>query len=488
MQPVRFVVSVLLLALGCGSAADGDAREAEIASVMSRADMPLIRARPRLVAGKYERMAGELIAFYRGEVPVFLHDFRDKGGPLSRSRFAMDAPLVLGTCDPHLENFGLLLASDGSLGLEPNDFDAADLVPYLYEVRRFIVSLVVAAYGSNTDDAGAHQVAVDARRAIARAGAVAYATTIRDLASGASRERVSSPPPADPILADLFKRAVRDTSARAELDNTVLSGNQRTLKRGVLDPTAPENTYADLPNVAVRALPQALADYRRSLVAPPPPEYFTILDAVREFGSGVASWPRVRLIVLVRGPSDAPADDVMLEVKEEADSPVSGWYPPGVHFDSIQARITSTSRAIWARPDAAPLWGTTGWLGFPVQVRLEATGQKTLRVSRLLGDRGTVAALTTLAADLGALLARVHAAPSRVSSTPAAAVWARIGADPEGFADEQADVATVYGDQVVVDFGLFQKALVTLGPNLGLPLDAPDAPPADLAAVYGDPP
>ena len=51
MQPVRFVVSVLLLALGCGSAADGDAREAEIASVMSRADMPLIRARPRLVAG-----------------------------------------------------------------------------------------------------------------------------------------------------------------------------------------------------------------------------------------------------------------------------------------------------------------------------------------------------------------------------------------------------------------------------------------------------
>jgi hypothetical protein len=123
-----------------------------------------------------------------------------------------------------------------------------------------------------------------------------------------------------------------------------------------------------------------------------------------------------------------------------------------------------------------------------VQIRLEATGQKTLRVSRLVGDRGTVAALTTLAANLGAALARVHAAPSPVSSAPAAAVWARVGADPEGFADEQADVALAYGDQVVVDFALFQKALVVLGPTLGVPVEANDAPPADLAAVYGDPP
>jgi uncharacterized protein (DUF2252 family) len=476
------------LAFACGGGPDDNAREAEIASVLSRADIALIRARPKLVAGKYRLMTTELISFYRGNVPLFLHDFRDKGGPLSRSRFAMDAPLVLGTCDPHIENFGLLLAPDGSLGLEPNDFDAADFVPYLYEVRRWIVSLVVAAHASNPSDSAAHQLAVDARRAIARAGAVAYANTIRDLANGAPRTRLDAPPANDPIMADLWKRAIRDTTDRAELVNTTVTNGVRVLKRGVLDPADPTNTYADLPNFAVKALPQTLAQYRQSLIAPPPPEYFTVLDAVREFGSGVASWPRVRLIVLVRGPSDDVADDVMLEVKEESDSPVSGWYPPGLYFDTIQSRITNTSRAMWSRPDAAPLWGASEWLGFPVQVRLEATGQKTIRASRLIDDRGTVAALTTLATDLGSLLARVHSAPSKASSAPAAAIWARIGSDPDGFADEQADAATDYGDQVTVDFALFSAALKALGPTLGVELDASDAPPADLAAVYGDPP
>lgn len=53
------------------------------------------------------------------------------------------------------------------------------------------------------------------------------------------------------------------------------------------------------------------------MIAPPPPSFFQIEDAARELGSGVASFPRVRVLVLVRGPTASPDDDVILpEIKE----------------------------------------------------------------------------------------------------------------------------------------------------------------------------
>ena len=482
------VTWIALGLLGACASSEVSPREATVASAMTRADHALIDARPVLVAGKYARMTEDVIGYYRGSVPVFAHDFKEAGGPLSRSRFALDAPLVLGTGDPHLENFGVLAAADGTLGLEPNDFDTADYYPYLFELRRMLASLVVAAHGANSDDPSARQATVDRRREIARTAAVAYASSMKAYAEGAARQPVVDAGTST-ILADLWKRGKRDLAARQELaDVTVLSGGVRTLKRGVLDPASPLNTYADLPASPRAALPEVLAEYRRSLVAPPAPEFFTVLDSVREFGSGVASWPRVRAIVLVRGPRDDPADDMLLEVKEEADPPSAGWTPPGVHFDTIQSRVTSVARRIWARPDAAPLWGASTWMGLPVQVRAELTGQKTLRVSRLVGDRGTPEALASLGQVLGSLLARVHATPSPVSSQPAVSIWARLASDPAYFADEQADAALAYGDQAAADAAGFSHSLSVLGPLLGSVVEASDSPPPDLAALYGAPP
>jgi len=191
-------------------------------------------------------------------------------------------------------------------------------------------------------------------------------------------------------------------------------------------------------------------------------------------------------MVLVRGPSDDPSDDVVLEVKEEADSGAVS-YPPYVHFDSVQKRVTEASRAIWGGADRSPLWGASTWVGFPVQVRLETDGQKGVKTKRFVQDRGTPAALTALAVDLGALLARVHATPSRVTSAPAVAIAARIASDPDGFADEQADVAVSYGDRSVADQAHFAHALDVLGPRLGIPFEDSDAPSPDLAALYASP-
>jgi uncharacterized protein (DUF2252 family) len=493
MSRLRSLALVGIAAPMLGGCAEGldDAREAEIVSALVRADEALIRSRPALVAGKYALMARDPYSYYRGTLPVYRHDWERGAYGLAGSAFAMGvsrgSPLALG--DPHPENFGVLLGDDGSPALEPNDFDSADRAPYLWDLRRLVAGVSLAARLSNADDPAARALTAAASRQVARAAAKAYAETLVALARGALRERLTDPGPDEPVLADVFKRSKKNAAARSELaDLTTLEGPARRLRRGVLSADDPGNRYEELPDFARSALPATLDAYRRTLLDPPSAAFFTVLDAARELGSGVASWPRVRVVILVRGPTDDPGDDVLLELKELSDARLLPLPGPDVAFDSNQARVAHTTHAAWFSPRSAPLWGTSSWLGLPVQVRLESEGQKTVRVSRLVGARGTAAAIGQLAGSQGRLLARVHAAPLLVGEAPAAAIAAAIGADLDAFADEQAAVGDAYAARVLADQALFGKALSTLGPRLGVPVDAADTPPPELAALFGAPP
>jgi len=479
-----FHLACLGLALSfaaCGGVQQArDARRAEIVSAIVRADEPLIRSRPRLVAGKYARMAASPYDFYRATVPLALHDFRENNFDLGASAFSLDAPLVPGIGDPHPENFGLLLGEDGALALEPNDFDGADFVPYLWDVRRLTAGVALAARVSNDDDPVAREAAAGASRGIALAAARGYADGIAALAKGGARERIVDGG-GDPMLDDLFQRGAENLAARTELDDLTVTGKGiRRLRRGVLDPDV------DVPSAARAELPDAIARYRETLQDPPEPAFFTLLDAVRELGSGVASWPRVRIILLVRGPSDDPADDVLLEMKELGDSGLAGLYPPGVFYNDVGERVRLASRGAWARPDAEPLWGTTTWEGFSCQIKLESEAQKGLRVRRMRGDRGTPEALESLARRLGGVLARAHAATPKGGEPVIDAIDRVIARDPGAFAAEQADVGDRYAAEVLLDAELFAEALTTLGPRLGLPLDPADTPSPALRAIYAE--
>ena len=155
-------------------------------------------------------------------------------------------------------------------------------------------------------------------------------------------------------------------------------------------------------------------------------------------------------------------------------------------MEPFARRASSMARA-WSRPDADPLWGPSSLLGLPVQIKTEAEGNKTIRVARMTGESGTVATLTDLARQLGAVVARVHTADAKERSV-AQAIAARIATDPEGFADEQADVAAAYALRVMSDRVSFQDALTHLGPLLGVTPSASDAPPSNLSALLGTPP
>jgi uncharacterized protein (DUF2252 family) len=455
-----------------------DAREVEVAGAIASADELLVRQRPGLVAGKYDRMTGSAFAYFRGSLAVYAYDWRRAASGLSWTSFALDA-LVPSLGDAHPENFGTLLGADGVLALEPNDFDAADLAPPLWDLRRLSVGMVLAARLSNEGDEPGRTRAAAAAGAIARAVSVGYTDELARLAKGGAPLRVTDDG-GNAILADVFGRAGRDRAARRELASlTILDGAVRRLRRGVLDPAEPTRIFAELPERLRATLPDVLARYRGTLTAPPAPEFFTVLDAVRELGSGVASWPRVRAILLVRGLTDDPGDDVLLELKELADPPRTSRPPPFVQFESVQARVVDSARKSWARPDAEPFWGASVFAGLPVQLRAESEAHKTVRISRMIRERGTPDALAALAQRLGAILARIHASDGL---PPALAQVAETRAAE--FADEQATVALRYADQVASDVEHFKRALARRGPRLGVPAAEGDAPSAELRALF----
>jgi uncharacterized protein (DUF2252 family) len=476
-----------LVALAGACAPDLSDRARAIASVMAGADAPLLRDRPALVAGKYNHMARGLYNFYRGAVPLFRADFRDGRLPASRTSFVSPA-LPWSTGDAHPENFGLLTASDGTLALEPNDLDGVDRYPYHWDLRRLVTGMVIAARLSNADDPEARAAAVAAERSIAEATAQAYAEAIVRYAEGAPRARIEGGLGV-PMLDDLFRRGARDLAARAELGERtrLMPDGTRRLIRGAIDPEEPENVQAELDPEVLATLPALIEAARASMPAPPRSEELTVLDAVREFGSGVASWPRVRMVALVRGPTDLPDDDVLLQLKELSDSGLDGFLPPGRFADDVPMRVR-TGRALWARPDGEARWTAETWRGLPMLVRVESEAHKTIRVARMEEALGTPAAILALGQALGALLARLHAAPvDGVEEAPALAALVR-GREVE-FAREHAEHAIALADRTELDFEAFREALRVLGPDLGLRRDVRAAPPPiDLRAFFGTPP
>ncbi len=455
---------LMVVLVGCGGGA-APTREAEVASVIARADEVLTRSRPNLMAGRYSRMASNAFDYYRGNLALFRHDW--ELGRTSRSGFVGVEPPVWGLADPHPENFGVLIAADGTAALEPNDFDSADRVPYLFDVRRLVAGLALATRVSNAQVAPSE---------VGAAAALSYATTLIALSAGAVPERVVGPG-SSPVTADLFRRSARDLAARAELAAlTEVTDGVRRFRRGVLDPAEPTQQLGELPPTVRAALPDAL---RRLGEGPA----FEVLDAVREYGSGVASWPRVRMLVLVSGPTSELGDDVILELKELPESMVAGWYRPMLAAVDTPARVEAGARRAWFRPDADPRFFATTWLGLPVLIRTESEAFKNVRVSRLVGDRASRASLLALAQTQGALLARVHAASEQETVS---AVAAQLERGPDVFADEQGAFAETHSAEVLVDFAHFQAALARLGGTLGITQDPRERAPDDAASLFGD--
>jgi len=440
-------------------------RQARIIDALVNADRHWMRTRAHLVEKKYEAMASDLYAFYRGSVPLWAADWADGSLWLKTTDFPAPSVQPMSLGDAHPENFGVLLGPNDTFGLEPNDLDAADAYPYLWDVRRLAVGLCVGAYRSNRDEPTRRDEAIAACGEIAAEAAVGYVSALEDAVLGNPVGRITDGLGSD-ILEDVFERAAERLVDKPELQllqHYDLATQSYKLARGAFDVEDPGDVLLDLPDYALEELEGTLARYRKTLPNPPPPEDFTLLDAARLLGSGVASQPRIRVLILLRGPTDAGTDNIILELKELNDSGALGWLPPGTLVDDVDARIRLAQDLVWMARDAEPLWGTSEWLGIPVQLRREMDAMVTVRSHRWRSDRGSVADIKALAYVLGRVLGRGHARDAEAANGLAA-----VRANRSAFAAEQARLAVAYTAQVVSDWEWFKAALLERGPLLGI--------------------
>jgi hypothetical protein len=375
---------------------------------MVEREQPLLSRDPELVAAKWARMARTKFAFFRGTA------WRSPRAPSRAVTPAAAQVAVIG--DPHPENVGTFLDGKGVRAVEFNDFDLAGHGSYVEDLRRLALGLWIVADMADLK----HKQRIK---------------VVQDLAGGylAELAGLSQGKPPLALRADALSGELDEilSSPDAEGKDAPASKDEEALARAVL---------AAYPKTLYRPVKGAFA-----------------LKSLTRRQSGVSSFPVLRLIAVVEGPTAAPSDDWTLELKESVGEPA--------------AQVVAIQRQFQERPDLDPLlgWATAGAREF--RVRQFLPGQRRLDAERLAkqvkSPRWGKGDLKDLAHALGRLLARGHARALGRDGQPGLAAIAAAAGDGEvlraetvAYAEKQAAVNTE-------EFHLFQKLREEKGPLLG---------------------
>lgn len=490
----------LLLLLGvaaCGAPGESLARTQWLQHTLVLDNQIFLDRDPQQAGGKLAIMGESLYPFFRGTAAQYARDAMQPGSPgywpgAYESAETSDVALV---GDPHPENIGTFATADGSaLFLELNDFDGATFGPYGFDLRRLALGYWIAteqilrdlAASAPADDADrpteAHRIAV------ARAVARGYADEIAIVAEDPAKARPMTADEGGPIVDDLVEDAVEDGDEREELGDytrvedgarAMFHGDvepQRTVEYGAFTQAIYEDTVQPLDPREQALVESLLEQYVRTPMdgLTRDPAALRLRGTSRRLGSGVASYPALRFYALVEGASDAPDDDVLLEIKQVLDAVPMPALPrfPGQPFYTNAERVARMQQRLQSAPDADPWlgWASAGADGYRIRWR---TGyQRAIRVTRLAEDlaegKFTADDLVALAEASGRLLARRHGAAAKLDGRPGAPAIARaIDGDADGLVEEVAAFVEAYAPQVLEDHQALIELLEAHGPSLG---------------------
>jgi uncharacterized protein (DUF2252 family) len=227
-------------------------------------DAQRLKARPKLLEHKYERMSASAFAFLRGAVPLWAE-------ALKREKL-LDGLDGEGTLvgDLHLENFGTFFTGDGWI-FHVNDFDETHFGPWAYDVLRLLTSIHLSA----------DQKGLNPKNAV------------REALEGYLQEEPGNPPHSvEKLLKHAEGVSMKKLYAKRLASPKKLVENDR-------QPPPPEALLSDVP--------RALETWRRSLTTDEAPskKHVEVLDVRRRI-TGCGSLGVERLVVLAKGDTEGP--------------------------------------------------------------------------------------------------------------------------------------------------------------------------------------
>lgn len=421
-------------------------RPAWVEAELYRHNHPMAAAQPAELATKMTKMAASPFAFYRGTAHIFYRDMTTL--PASAYLDAATGKVWL-PGDMHLQNYGGIRDANGNEVFDISDFDEGYFGPYVWDVRRMAVSIQLAGreLGFSAGD----------RDEIVDAFVDKYLHKMDEF-MGTNDEKGYRLTVGD--LSNVAKDVVQELATKSRgafLDKyTTTTGGPRLFKRTADVVGLPAETHAAVAN-AMPAYIASISASKRYQTG-----FYAVKDAVQKLGSGVGSLGRLRVWILVEGPSGAASDDVVLEMKEAGPSAVAlanpGGMPTGAYGGHEGARIVLSMKAGLANTDVLVGYATVS--GMPVYLKEKSPFQEDFDYTAIGSGKG---AFKDTVEAMAKLLAKTHA----IADQDYDATLIPYSQDKQvtdvvtsgsGFKAETRAFARDYATQVERDFAAFTNA------------------------------
>ncbi|BAY15042.1 hypothetical protein NIES21_08280 [Anabaenopsis circularis NIES-21] len=409
---------------------------------------PFASQLPQELATKMQKMAVSPFAFYRGTAHIFYSDMQT----LPSSAFVNLATRAIWLeGDMHLQNLGGMRDANGNNVFDTSDFDEGYLGPYVWDLRRMAVSILLAAKenGLSSNDA----------QDVVRNFLDTYLNKMGDF-KGTNDElsyRLESSN-TNGVVNDLIQKTAANSRSNFLSKYTLIntSGDRLFQTTSELQPLS-SNTYS--------AITTAMSSYITSIASSKrySNSYYIVKDIRLKLGSGTGSLGRYRYYLLIEGPTSATSDDVILEMKQETNSTVAiaapGLLPSSVYSNHQGARVSLAAKAMLTNTD--PLVGYTTVNNIFFFLREKSPYQEDFDYKLLTSKSKFLDAM----GYAGKVVAKNHAISDKdynsaiVSYSVDKEITDVVGNNTSAFKNEIVNFALDYATQVEYDYASFVSAL-----------------------------
>jgi uncharacterized protein (DUF2252 family) len=271
---------------------------------------------------KYQRMAANSFAFFRGTCHLFYEDW-PAGSPLDSS------PAVWICGDLHLENFGSYKGDNRLAYFDINDFDEGVLAPCTWDLARFLTSIFVAA--------GTLELRGSEASVLGLQGLEAYSSALSQ-----GRARMVEAETAEGMVKDLLE-SLKQRKRKEFLD-------QRTHRTRGRRQLIIDGKHTAVITMEERSKIESFV--KTWATQQSEPEFFELLDVAHRI-AGTGSLGVDRYVLLVEG-KGSPDHNYLLDLKEARTSCLQPylnisqphWTTEAERIVAIQKRIQGTSPAL----------------------------------------------------------------------------------------------------------------------------------------------
>ncbi|MBD2459378.1 DUF2252 domain-containing protein [Nostoc sp. FACHB-87] len=409
---------------------------------------PFASQLPQELATKMQKMAVSPFAFYRGTAHIFYSDMQT----LPSSAFVNSSTRAIWLeGDMHLQNLGGMRDANGNNVFDTSDFDEGYLGPYVWDLRRMAVSILLAAKenGLSSNDA----------QDVVRNFLDTYLNKMGDF-KGTNDElsyRLESSN-TNGVVNDLIQKTAANSRSNFLSKYTLIntSGNRLFQTTSELQPLS-SSTYS--------AITAGMSSYITSIASSKrySNSYYIVKDIRLKLGSGTGSLGRYRYYLLIEGPTSATSDDVILEMKQETSSAVAiavpELLPSSVYSNHQGARVSLATKAMLTNTD--PLVGYTTVNNLFFFLREKSPYQEDFDYKLLTSKSKFLDAM----GYAGKVVAKNHAISDKdyndviVPYSVDKEVTDVVGNNTSAFKNEIVNFALDYATQVEYDYASFVSAL-----------------------------